>query len=125
MRSKLIESSLAFFWGGTFAAGWFLTTGLVPAQAIASPASSIASSSEWKTTQTGEQNPSSSSAGPKPSAAQAKGSGSGAKQTSGKNGQKSKKTSKSKSFGNEVEKTFLGIGGDLEEFFTGKRTVDK
>lgn len=28
-------------------------------------------------------------------------------------------------FGNEVKKTFLGIGGDLEEFFTGERTVDK
>jgi len=28
-------------------------------------------------------------------------------------------------FGNDVKKTFLGIGGDLEEFFTGERTVDK
>jgi hypothetical protein len=28
-------------------------------------------------------------------------------------------------FGDEVKKTFLGIGGDLEEFFTGQRTVDK
>ena len=28
-------------------------------------------------------------------------------------------------FGNEVKHTFLGIGGDLEEFFTGERTVDK
>jgi hypothetical protein len=28
-------------------------------------------------------------------------------------------------FGNQVKHTFLGIGGDLEEFFTGERTVDK
>ena len=28
-------------------------------------------------------------------------------------------------FGNDVKNTFLGIGGDLEEFFTGQRTVDK
>ena len=28
-------------------------------------------------------------------------------------------------FGNDVKHTFLGIGGDLEEFFTGERTVDK
>jgi len=28
-------------------------------------------------------------------------------------------------FGNDVKKTFLGIGGDLQEFFTGQRTVDK
>jgi hypothetical protein len=28
-------------------------------------------------------------------------------------------------FANEVKKTFLGIGGDLEEFFTGGRTVDR
>ncbi|MDZ4742240.1 MAG: hypothetical protein SGI98_02330 [Verrucomicrobiota bacterium] len=27
-------------------------------------------------------------------------------------------------FGKEVEKTFTGIGADLEEFFTGERTVD-
>ena len=26
---------------------------------------------------------------------------------------------------NDVKKTFLGIGGDLEEFFTGERTVDR
>jgi hypothetical protein len=26
---------------------------------------------------------------------------------------------------NEVKKTFLGIGGDLQEFFTGERTVDQ
>jgi hypothetical protein len=28
-------------------------------------------------------------------------------------------------FGDDVKNTFLGIGGDLEEFFTGDRTVDK
>jgi len=28
-------------------------------------------------------------------------------------------------FGDDVKNTFLGIGGDLEEFFTGKRTVDQ
>jgi hypothetical protein len=28
-------------------------------------------------------------------------------------------------FGNNVKNTFLGIGGDLQEFFTGERTVDK
>jgi hypothetical protein len=28
-------------------------------------------------------------------------------------------------FANDVKHTFLGIGGDLEEFFTGERTVDK
>jgi hypothetical protein len=30
-----------------------------------------------------------------------------------------------KKFGNDVKKTFLGIGGDLQEFFTGERTVDQ
>jgi hypothetical protein len=30
-----------------------------------------------------------------------------------------------KNFGDDVKKTFLGIGGDLQEFFTGERTVDK
>jgi hypothetical protein len=28
-------------------------------------------------------------------------------------------------FANDVKHTFLGIGGDLQEFFTGERTVDK
>jgi hypothetical protein len=28
-------------------------------------------------------------------------------------------------FANDVKHTFLGVGGDLEEFFTGERTVDK
>ena len=27
--------------------------------------------------------------------------------------------------GNDIKKTFLGIGGDLQEFFTGERTVDQ
>ena len=30
-----------------------------------------------------------------------------------------------KGFANDVKSTFLGIGGDLEQFFTGQRTVDK
>jgi hypothetical protein len=30
-----------------------------------------------------------------------------------------------KGFANKVQNTFLGIGGDLEEFFTGERTVDR
>lgn len=30
-----------------------------------------------------------------------------------------------KGFGHDVQKTFLGIGGDLEQFFTGERTVDR
>lgn len=30
-----------------------------------------------------------------------------------------------KTMGQNVEDTFLGVGGDLEEFFTGKRTVDQ
>jgi len=30
-----------------------------------------------------------------------------------------------KHFGNDVKHTFLGIGGDLQEFFTGERTVDQ
>ena len=28
-------------------------------------------------------------------------------------------------FGHDVQNTFLGIGGDLQEFFTGERTVDQ
>jgi hypothetical protein len=28
-------------------------------------------------------------------------------------------------FGDDVKNTFLGIGGDLQQFFTGERTVDK
>jgi hypothetical protein len=34
-------------------------------------------------------------------------------------------SSDSGGFANDVKNTFLGIGGDLEEFFTGERTVDK
>ena len=30
-----------------------------------------------------------------------------------------------KKLGNDVKSTFLGIGGDLQEFFTGDRTVDQ
>ena len=30
-----------------------------------------------------------------------------------------------KHLGNDVKRTFLGIGGDLQEFFTGERTVDQ
>jgi hypothetical protein len=36
-----------------------------------------------------------------------------------------KSTSDSGDFGDQVKNTFLGIGGDLQEFFTGERTVDK
>lgn len=32
---------------------------------------------------------------------------------------------KSTDFGDKVKNTFLGIGGDLEEFFTGQRTIDR
>jgi hypothetical protein len=39
--------------------------------------------------------------------------------------QKKSSSSSSGGFGSEVKNTFLGIGGDLEEFFTGDRTVDK
>jgi hypothetical protein len=34
-------------------------------------------------------------------------------------------SSSSTGFGDDVKNTFLGIGGDLEEFFTGDRTVDR
>jgi hypothetical protein len=37
----------------------------------------------------------------------------------------SSETSSAEGFGDQVKNTFLGIGGDLEEFFTGERTVDK
>jgi hypothetical protein len=40
-------------------------------------------------------------------------------------GKKSSSDSSSEGFANDVKNTFLGIGGDLEEFFTGERTVDK
>jgi len=32
---------------------------------------------------------------------------------------------KSTDFGDDVKNTFLGIGGDLQEFFTGERTIDR
>jgi hypothetical protein len=38
---------------------------------------------------------------------------------------KANDSSDSGGFANDVKSTFLGIGGDLEEFFTGERTVDK
>jgi hypothetical protein len=42
-----------------------------------------------------------------------------------KSGSASSSDDGSKGFFNKVQKTFLGIGGDLQEFFTGERTVDK
>jgi hypothetical protein len=39
--------------------------------------------------------------------------------------QASTSSSNAEGFGDEVKSTFLGIGGDLEQFFTGDRTVDK
>lgn len=47
--------------------------------------------------------------------------------TASSQGNKSQKktTKKKEGFGKSVERTFLGIGGDLEEFFTGERTVDQ
>jgi hypothetical protein len=38
---------------------------------------------------------------------------------------KSSSDDSAKGFSRNVQKTFLGIGGDLEEFFTGERTVDR
>jgi hypothetical protein len=40
-------------------------------------------------------------------------------------GKKTSSDGSVKGFANDVKNTFLGIGGDLEEFFTGERTVDK
>jgi hypothetical protein len=37
----------------------------------------------------------------------------------------SSSSSNADDFGDDVKNTFLGIGGDLQEFFTGERTVDK
>ena len=45
--------------------------------------------------------------------------------TTGKSSDSSSSGSDGEGFGDEVKKTFLGIGGDLQEFFTGERTVDK
>lgn len=128
MKSNPTASSLSVLLTGTVVAGSLLTMPLLPKQAIASPASATASSSEWQTTQSGEQKTPPLATNQKPSPVRAKANGSEAKRTVGGSDQKpraSKKTRKPKSFGDEVEQTFLGIGGDLEEFFTGKRTVDK
>ncbi len=38
---------------------------------------------------------------------------------------KSSSDSGDKGLGRDIKKTFLGVGGDLEEFFTGDRTVDR
>jgi hypothetical protein len=48
---------------------------------------------------------------------------SGPSSEKGSSADKAKKTASG--FGNDVKTTFLGIGGDLQEFFTGERTVDK
>ncbi len=45
--------------------------------------------------------------------------------SSEKKSSSSSSTSSAEGFGNDVKNTFLGIGGDLQEFFTGERTVDK
>jgi len=45
--------------------------------------------------------------------------------SSGKGSSSSSPVDTAAGFGNDVKNTFLGIGGDLEEFFTGERTVDK
>jgi hypothetical protein len=46
--------------------------------------------------------------------------------SSGKGSSSSDSSNKTaEGFGNDVKNTFLGIGGDLQEFFTGERTVDK
>ena len=38
---------------------------------------------------------------------------------------KTASSSSPEGFANDVKNTFLGIGGDLQEFFTGERTVDR
>ena len=45
--------------------------------------------------------------------------------SSGKRSSSGSSDSSAEGFANDVKHTFLGIGGDLEEFFTGERTVDK
>jgi hypothetical protein len=45
--------------------------------------------------------------------------------SSGKSSSSGSSDNSVEGFGNDVKNTFLGIGGDLEEFFTGQRTVDK
>ena len=48
-----------------------------------------------------------------------------AEPSSGKKSSSGSSDSSAEGFANDVKSTFLGIGGDLEEFFTGERTVDK
>ena len=45
--------------------------------------------------------------------------------SSGKSSSSGSSDHSAEGFANDVKHTFLGIGGDLEEFFTGERTVDK
>jgi len=45
--------------------------------------------------------------------------------SSGKGSSSGSSENSGEGFANDVKHTFLGIGGDLEEFFTGERTVDK
>jgi hypothetical protein len=45
--------------------------------------------------------------------------------SSGKSSSSGSSDSSAEGFASDVKHTFLGIGGDLEEFFTGERTVDK
>ena len=45
--------------------------------------------------------------------------------SSGKSSSSGSSDNSAEGFAHDVKHTFLGIGGDLEEFFTGERTVDK
>ena len=45
--------------------------------------------------------------------------------TTGRHTSSASSDNSEKGFANDVKSTFLGIGGDLEEFFTGQRTVDR
>ena len=45
--------------------------------------------------------------------------------SSGKKSSSGSSDDSGEGFAHDVKSTFLGIGGDLEEFFTGERTVDK
>lgn len=113
-------------WIETLAFGWFLLSCPMAAQSAAGATSSAAPTSEWKTTQSGERSGANPAAtAQNSSSTQSQTGRAGTKQSRTRKGSKSKKASKTKTFGNEVEKTFLGIGADLEEFFTGSRTVDK
>ena len=60
--------------------------------------------------------------------AESSGNQSGTDMTDDSNNSSSKRHSvkgDAEGFGNDVKHTFLGIGGDLQEFFTGERTVDR